>query len=255
MWSGGCLMSEAPDRRGIDPRFFEEGPTLEIGHPVFMNYRREEVHPPFEMMEEMISRLESIEAEGKSLPENPEWARKALRSIYEMVDQLGEAIAPGMSCEAGCAACCRVMVSTSSVEAALIGDRLSSEPPDRREKWMELVRSRNARLSELSGRTDPPADLSTFEGLLATCEDWEKENLPCPFLGEGNLCSIYEDRHLLCRVCWVLTDPEDCSPGAGPPVKFRTKFFEKAYFVVSDISVRHMKNGSVSPIPWWLEPH
>jgi len=241
--------------KGNDPRFFEEGPTLEIGHPVFMNYRREELYPPFELMEEMIARLESIENECQSLPENPEWAKKALRSIYSIVDALGEKIAPRMSCTAGCAACCRVMVSTSSIEASLIVDRLSEEPPTRKDGWMEIVRERNARLSELASKTDPPADLSTFDGLLATCEDWEKENLPCPFLGEGNLCAIYEDRPLLCRVCWVLTDPEDCNPGAGPPVKFRTKVFEKAYFVVAALSAAHLKNRSVSPIPWWLESH
>lgn len=248
-------MSEHPEETGADPKFWEEGPTLQIGHPVFMNYRREEFHPPFALMEEMIARLESIENEGSRLPENPEWAKKALRSIYALVDELGSQIASGMSCNAGCSACCRVMVSTSSVEAALMIDRLSVEPEDRKESWMEIVRDRNARLKELAAKISPPADLSTFEGLLATCEDWEKENLPCPFLGEGNLCSIYEDRPLLCRVCWVLTDPEDCNPGAGPPVKFRTKVFEKAYFVVRDISRRHLKNGSVSPIPWWLESH
>ena len=248
-------MNDSPEKKGIDPGFWGEGPTLQIGHPVFMNYRREELHPPFELMDEILVRLDSIEREGNSLPENPEWAKKALRSIYELVDTLGEKISSRMSCEAGCAACCRVMVSTSAIEASLIIDRLSEEPPARKDKWMEIVRDRNARLEDLSKKTDPPADLSTFEGLLATCEDWERENLPCPFLGEGNLCSIYEERPLLCRVCWVLTDPEDCNPGAGPPVKFRTKVFEKAYFVVAALSGRHLNNKSVSPIPWWLESH
>ncbi len=243
-------MNEDGQKSGPEP--FADGPTLEIGHPVFMNYRGEELVPPVKLLESLLERLEAIGRESEETTPDPRWAGIALRQIYEIVDELGEAIAAKMACNAGCSACCRVMVSTSAIEADLIRERLKKSPEQDRNQWSILSGERNKRLSALARQTDPPQDLTTFEGLLATCEDWEKENLPCPFLGEGNLCAIYEDRPLLCRVCWVLTDPKDCDPGEGPPVKFRTKVFEKAYFVVAALSLRHLQNGAVSPIPWWI---
>lgn len=230
----------------------ERLPTLHIGHPVFMNYRGEEVPLPDGLIERLVGELETLERESVAAVPSREAGLAFLQGIYRVVDRLGETIGPGMACSTGCSACCRVMVATTRVEADNLEERVRSAPLEQRKAWEDKVSDRNTLLRSLASRCSPEADLTSFEGLLATCEDYERANTPCPFLGEDNLCQVYESRPLLCRVCWVLTDPRDCDPGEGPPVKFRTAVFQKAHELVAKVSLRHFGDGRVSPIPYWF---
>ncbi len=227
-------------------------PTLNIGHPVFMNYRGEELSLPTGTIEDLLGELAALEKEVDAFLPSPDSGVMFLKEIYRIVDRLGQVIGPGMACSTGCSACCRVMVATTRVEAELLDERIRSSSPQRQREWEAKVSDRNAFLSDLASGCSPEADLTSFDGLLATCEKYEQANKACPFLGEDHLCQVYEERPLLCRVCWVLTDPRDCEPGEGPPVKFRTAVFQKSHELVGKVSQKHFGDGRVSPIPFWF---
>lgn len=228
-------------------------PTIVVGHPSIINFRGEEVLVPSGLLEKAIDELDRLESEVERGEISFDAGKRILRQVYEIVDRVGQGIAPGMSCHSGCSACCRVMVATTAAEAALIGDRMAGSSNEKQSGWKAEIEKRNTLLEKLSRRQSPPSDLTTFEGLLETCEMYERENQPCPFLGADRLCQIYEDRPLLCRICWVLTDPADCLPKAGPPVKFRTRVFEKAHALSGRISRLHFGDDRVSPIPFWFQ--
>ncbi|OOH82392.1 YkgJ family cysteine cluster protein [Leptospirillum ferriphilum] len=228
-------------------------PTIVVGHPAIINFRGEEVLVASGLLEEAIADLDRVEGEMEKDTFSVESGKRFLRQIYEIVDRVGEGVAPGMSCHSGCSACCRVMVATTAGEASLIEDRMEKSGPEKQVVWKTEIEKRNALLENLARRQTPPSDLTTFKGLLETCEMYERENQPCPFLGGDRLCQIYEDRPLLCRICWVLTDPADCLPDAGPPVKFRTRVFEKAHALCGLLSRRHFGDHRVSPIPFWFQ--
>lgn len=239
-------MSTLPDFS--DPRL----PTLVVGHPAIMNFRGEEIDLPEELLGKAMEELECLENEVETTEPSPDFGRDALRRVYAIVDLIGDAVGAGMSCRSGCSACCRVMVATTAGEAALMGEAIDRTPSGQQSVWKRSIGERNALLEELASKNTPPSDLTVFVGLLATCEMYERENQPCPFLGSDKLCGIYAERPLLCRVCWVLTDPVDCEPGQGPPVKFRTRVFEKAHALCGKISLTHFGDARVSPIPYWF---
>ena len=239
-------MTELPDFN--DPSL----PTIVVGHPAIVNFRGEEVPVPPLLLEEAMKELDRLENELDRGEISSETGKRLLRQVYDVVDRVGEVVSPGMSCHSGCSACCRVMVATTASEAALIDERMKRGREEERLVWKQGIENRNALLESLSARTIPPSDLTTFKGLVDTCEMYEHENQPCPFLGADRLCQIYEERPLLCRICWVLTDPSDCLPGEGPPVKFRTRVFEKAHALCGAISATHFGDDRVSPIPYWF---
>ncbi|MHB8423111.1 MAG: YkgJ family cysteine cluster protein [Leptospirales bacterium] len=239
-------MNNAPDFS--DPSL----PTLKIGHPAIMNVRGEEIVIPEGLLEGALQELEELERGMLSEVPSREAGFRILRRIYAIVDRVGTRLAPGMSCRSGCAACCRVMVATTRGESELMKEGIQRRSEAERTRWGGIIRERNELLEELAGKHLPPADLTRLDGLIETCESYERENRPCPFLGPDRMCQVYEDRPLLCRICWVLTDPKDCEPGEGPPVKFRTAVFHSAHELVGKVSVHYFQDDRVSPIPYWF---
>ena len=184
---------------------------------------------------------------------SPGEALSMLREIYRIVDRVGESVSGHMSCSAGCAACCRMMVGVTRGEGEILRERVDREPEgERKDRWRTGLLARTGTLLSLEGSADPSRPLSTLSDMLATCEAYEGKGLFCPFLGADRLCEIYEDRPLMCRICWTLTDPRDCDPGEGPPVKFRNGVFFRAFELVEMISRAGFGDGRRRPIPLWL---
>ena len=181
-------MSFLPDFS--DPRL----PTLVVGHPGIMNFRGEEIALPEELLEKAMEELERLEEEVETTEPYPDFGRDALRRVYAIVDLVGDAVGAGMSCRPGCSACCRVMVATTAGEAALMGDKVARTPSGQQSAWKKSIGERNALLDDLASKNTPPSDLTVFGGLLATCEMYERENQPCPFLGPDKLCGIPDRR-------------------------------------------------------------
>lgn len=96
----------------------------------------------------------------------PGSARTKLTRIYKVMDQLSSVRAPFVACGKGCADCCRMNMSMSSLEARTV--------------------------SQATGR----AFVEQSESVLHP--DGKFVGVSCPFLVD-NACSIYEIRPLACR--------------------------------------------------------
>lgn len=219
------------------------------------NYRGETVTLDPGLYRESLDRLSGLEARlGESGGQiTPIEAVSMIRTLYDVVDRVGRAVEEGMACRAGCAACCRMMVAVTRGEGEILRERVDLEPEgERKDRWREKLLERTEVLLGLEGSADPSRPFSRLDDLLATCEAYEKKNVFCPFLGTDRLCEIYEDRPLMCRMCWTLTDPRDCDPGEGPPVKFRNEVFFRAFDLVMRIGTSGFGDLRHRPIPLWL---
>lgn len=94
-------------------------------------------------------------------------ARSKLGKVYRLIDAVSKVAAPYIACRRGCAACCKMNVSITSIEA----ERLAVATG--RKMVPQVQPSRHA--------------LDKFSGA------------PCPFLVDDE-CSVYEVRPLACRV-------------------------------------------------------
>ncbi len=93
-------------------------------------------------------------------------AKCKLRRIYAMSDELAKNRDPFIACKKGCANCCRMNVVISTLEAEQIA---------------------NATGRKMAAITRPkPHAIETFDGV------------DCPFLLDS-MCTVYEDRPLVCR--------------------------------------------------------
>nr|EES52165.1 MAG: protein of unknown function [Leptospirillum ferrodiazotrophum] len=236
-----------------------DGSRADLLHDLtFSNYRRETFTLPVEVYQGSMEALKEIahrlvEEEGRVEESS---ALEMVREVYRIVDRVGKSVEGFMSCRASCAACCRMMVGVTRGEGEILRDRVRSEPEGpRKERWLPLLAARSEDLHAVARKApmaDPEHPLSSLEDMLSTCEAYERLSVTCPFLGEDRLCQIYESRPLMCRICWTLTDPRDCDPGEGPPVKFRNGVFFRAFELVEMISRAGFGDGRRRPIPLWL---
>lgn len=128
-----------------------------------------------------------------------------------------------LSCQKGCAACCRMMVPLSPPEAFALRDYVRTLPPDRQQriaarfaeaKTTLLAQGLWQRLAELGEQPHPPDD----EALEPLNRAYYALRMPCPFL-EDELCSIYEARPAACRELSVTSPAEWCQDLVNNPVE------------------------------------
>ncbi len=106
----------------------------------------------------------------------------------------------GVSCRAGCFACCYGWVTASRLEAEALLPHLT-------EAQRARVRAEGqARLALLKESKDDPRFPERFFLLKR----------PCPLL-EGGLCGVYPHRPLACRGVLTDEDPGYCQPGNPHP--------------------------------------
>lgn len=109
-----------------------------------------------------------------------------------------------VSCRKGCAHCCHIQVAATEWEVETILEYM-------KHKGMEFEES----------------DIQKLERLSLVKDDHEYMVHPdrrCVFLGDDNMCQIYEVRPSACRNYYVFSDPEDCDTykqvGAGRVLTF-----------------------------------
>ena len=139
----------------------------------------------------------------------------ALRTTANALVAFGAAVsAQGgkpVSCEKGCAWCCRQVVPVAPAEARRIATLLEELPEPRR----SVVRGRYA---EAWKRIEEAGLMPALEGRGARASGEAVEvglavfrlGIPCPFL-EEETCSIYEERPIACREYLVTSDPACCA--------------------------------------------
>ncbi len=139
--------------------------------------------------------------------------------IHGVTAQLNES-GEGVSCRAGCGACCRQIVPLSIFEAEALADWIRTLPDFQQE---ELRRRFHEALIRLSGAG--LIDRMVTEDWLAGTEsahrlslDYFQVRVPCPFLVNES-CSIHPIRPLICREYLVSSAPQHCSNPGGMLVK------------------------------------
>src|SRR5438105_4624670 len=125
-----------------------------------------------------------------------------MRRLGEEAQRLEErrTVATGLaiSCQKGCAACCRMLVPVSAPEALTLRTFVESLPEERRMALTQRVHDIQERLESagLLGRLREFAESDqqrTDDDLESINRDYYALRLPCPFL-EHEMCSIYEQR-------------------------------------------------------------
>lgn len=128
-----------------------------------------------------------------------------------------------VSCQKGCAACCRMMVPVSAPEAFALRELVRSLPIERQERLLgrldetrSILRSHGLwhRLLEISEATEVLDD----EALEPVNREYYTLRTPCPFL-EDELCSIYEERPAACRELLVTSPATWCQDVVKNPVE------------------------------------
>lgn len=114
------------------------------------------------------------------------------------------------SCTKGCAACCYQIVYVTDPEALLIAESLLR---DRAQLTGVLPRLREQALYSERFR-DQESDLSN---LWADRVGYFDGRQPCAFL-DANLCAIYPERPIACRVYYVVSPPAECNGPSGTTV-------------------------------------
>lgn len=126
-----------------------------------------------------------------------------------------------LSCQKGCAACCRMLVPVSAPEAFALRTYVQSLPDADRARLATRLAATRAilvahdlwhTLTDLGEATQPPDDAA----LEPINRAYFALTLPCPFL-ENESCGIYEQRPAACRELLVTSPAEWCQdPGAHP---------------------------------------
>jgi len=164
----------------------------------------------------------------------------------------------GVTCKAGCAACCRHLVPITVVEAKSLGAALARLPTARREAVKRRFASALSKMESAglaaSSTTEPRSALLASKGASNAWEDvssrYQELAIPCPFL-ENERCVAYEDRPFVCREHMVTTDPRACTTGDGARAVVRPMYMTPALAAVARIL--DGASPSILPLPFMLE--
>lgn len=119
-----------------------------------------------------------------------------------------------ISCEKGCAACCRMLVPISVPEAFALTnaiDQLDQKERNRLLAKLDLAQQQLARagiLKQLSSLADSSEPLND-EAIEPLNRAYYALRMPCPFL-DNETCSIYADRPAACRELAVTSPATEC---------------------------------------------
>lgn len=143
-------------------------------------------------------------------------ARALSDRVTELAAEHANEQGKNVTCERGCAACCRHLIPISTIEARSLADLVKSMPPDKRARVKARFASAIAQM-EAAGMLDPSAPKGRFALTAREPEaSWAHVSrryfelyIDCPFL-ENEACVIYKDRPMACREHQVTSPPELC---------------------------------------------
>jgi Fe-S-cluster containining protein len=193
-----------------------------------------------------------------NVPTAPMPARRMLPVFQGLTQQvLDVAVAAverggeGVSCKAGCGACCRYVVPISTTEARQIQALVDAMPEPRRAE----VR---ARFADAVARLDAAGMLEEVRTLDALPGEQHRTlhpryfalGIPCPFL-EDESCSVHPQRPLICREYLVTSPPALChdAPGKVSTVKLST-FVSHAVTKLEGTDGRDSRLALVLALEW-----
>ncbi len=139
-----------------------------------------------------------------------------LPAARTLIDTASDAFAAdpdaGVSCRAGCTACCSQAVPVLPAELRAVVAAITRLPDDQRSDVERRAREASAAIEAagispatfVAAGTDPAHRRAAAMRYLAL-------DVPCPLL-DGGVCAIRPDRPLACREYLVVSDPVHCAP-------------------------------------------
>jgi Predicted Fe-S-cluster oxidoreductase len=119
-----------------------------------------------------------------------------------------------VSCQKGCAACCRMLVPVSAPEAYALADTIDHLEQNERNRLLAKLDlagqllARASLLKQLSSLAESPDPIDD-EAVESLNRAYYALRMPCPFL-DNEVCSIYADRPAACRELAVTSPATEC---------------------------------------------
>lgn len=114
-----------------------------------------------------------------------------------------------VSCQRGCAACCRLMVPVSPPEALRLMDLIERFEPSRRDRVLERFEQAERTLERRGLVAELLDPQWSDDAVLPVAREYFALQLACPFL-EDELCGIHPQRPAACRDYNVTSPAEWC---------------------------------------------
>ncbi len=161
------------------------------------------------------------------VPSDPVAAEEVLPAVRRIHDALVEGAkrlaardGKAVSCQRGCAACCRQVAAVADVEARALANLVAALPEPRRgiveARFVDaLARMEAADLARPLMEAGESGDAGPASHRLGVA--YHRLAIACPFL-EDEACSIYADRPLSCRQYMVVSPPVHCQTLESPEV-------------------------------------
>ncbi len=145
------------------------------------------------------------------------------RAISEGVSAVAiaheQAQGKAISCKAGCASCCRVLIPIAPAEAVRLAEVVDAMPKERRRAVKKRFEKAVQRMEQV-GLLDPrrPRGQAALRSVKTDPKEaWDdasrryfEAKIACPLL-ENEACSVYAERPMICREYSVTTPAELCS--------------------------------------------
>jgi len=167
---------------------------------------------------------------------------EVLKGMYAKMDEIIVEVSKqaNATCKKGCAFCCELLTLITLPEALLIAEHMLTDT-DWRATLPKLAKA---------------AKDNSFVGL--TRVSYGERRIRCAFLGEDNLCTIYEQRPVCCRAHVVISDPSLCElkpenknvqTSAINFLEFEGRVWEFARDVEKELGFRSRMGFMTAPIP------
>jgi Fe-S-cluster containining protein len=158
-----------------------------------------------------------------------------LMTIYRYFDKILEPIHHISSCKKGCSFCCKIIVSTTALEAELIRSFMINKYPNNiiKEIYKKIDANKDNYPQPLKeNRRYPEATTGSFQQL----------DIPCPFLSDESTCTIYDVRPFVCRRYLVFSESEKCKGTADNIVSYNSSSYDDFLQVIDLLSAVTFKN-------------
>ncbi len=203
------------------------------------------------------------------VPAVAEAADDLLAAARSLVDAASTTLladdALGVSCRAGCSACCSQAVPVTPAEVRSVVAAVGRLPDGRRTDVARRVTAVNDALTEagISAATFTAA-ADDLDARRVVARRYLRLDLPCPLLFDG-VCSVRADRPLACRQYLVTSDPVHCAPPGNTidqVVRIRSRsdvlrgfaevsrdFGERRHQILAFALAESRRNGPPAPPP------
>ena len=181
------------------------------------------------------------------------------RSSADAINQASSA-GDNVPCGKGCGACCSYLIPLSAPEALRMGREIgplseSSDPATARTLTAAAGRILQGWPESPFAQTDPDDDGEACD-IEAVGRWYASLDLPCPFLGQGAECRIYDKRPLACREHAVLGSAAHCdgfSSERGNRLETPLNVLDALGQLTADLEQTEVQAVMMPLVPFWYE--